>query len=288
MERLISEGMAPAEALAQALSRNIQTNSGFRESRTDSREGSLQPECADCKGTGFKIVPRPDGFGRMAVPCRHTIDKRIARELARVAARDSWARIDALEVCDDPTKCVAPADLQRRTIHALRAAPSRSLAFFGPSGFAKTTYLAALWHHAVTKSQGRGCYYTLMCDLVRDLRDFELGRDDSPYLSRQVIREAAEQGQRPSVFLDEFDKVNATDFVRNAIHELIDEIYGIDRGTPEGVQLVIATNFDRDEFTNIWGSSILRRIEAVCTPFDFFAEIERKTFALADTVFATR
>lgn len=232
-----------------------------------------QPECSDCRGTGSKLVPNGHG-GLWAATCDCAIREGIERQLKKIAPRDRGARIDSLEVCDDPTKCFSPLDLQRQIIEGLRAEPDGSFAFFGPSGFGKTTYLSALWNRAVTKAQGRGCYYALMYDLIRDLRDFELGRDAAPYLSRSVVRDTVERGRPPRIFLDEFDKVTATDFARNAVHELIDEIYGIARGTPSGVQLVIATNLDRDEFMNVWGASVLRRVEAICgTIFDFFPEI---------------
>jgi hypothetical protein len=68
--------------------------------------------------------------------------------------------------------------------------------------------------------------------------------------------------------------LTVTDFARDVIHELVDELYQLAVGTPHGVQFVLATNLDRDEFMQIWGANILRRVEAICgAVFDFFPEI---------------
>jgi hypothetical protein len=232
-----------------------------------------QPECPDCGGTGVRTVPNGHG-GQYAVSCACSIRDCINRKLNRIAPRDRWARIDSLAVCDDPTKCFAPLDLQRQIIDTLRKDPDGSFAFFGPSGYGKTTYLAALWHRAVTESKGRGCFYQQTNDLLRELRGYEFNREDTPHICRQVIRETVEDRLRPRVFLDEFDKVSATDFARNSIHELVDELYQLAVGTPHGVQFVLATNLDRDEFMSMWGANVLRRVEAICgAVFDFFPEI---------------
>ena len=276
MERLIPEGMEPAAAMEKLLPQLIQTRSGFRTgSPAHSQEGKMpaQPECADCGGTGLRNVPNGHG-GLYAIACACAIRDRINRQLNKIAPRDRWARIDLLAVCDDPTKCFSPPDLQRQIIDGFRANPDGSFAFFGPSGYGKTTYLAALWHRAVTESKGQGCFYQQTHDLIREMRSYEFDKDETPRICRQVIRETVARRLRPRVFLDEFDKVTVTDFARNSIHELVDELYQLAAGTPHGVQFVLATNLDRDEFMNTWGANILRRVEAICeTVFDFFPEI---------------
>ena len=232
-----------------------------------------QVECQDCDGTGVRLVPNGHG-GQYAIYCEHTIRNRIDRQLARIGPRDRWAQIDSLTVCEDPTKCFSPPELQRQIIASLRADPDGSFAFFGPSGYGKTTYLAALWHRAVKEGKGRGCFYQQTHDLVRELRNYEFDQEDAPHVCRQVIRETVASRFRPRVFLDEFDKLNVTDFARNSIHELVDQLYQLADGTPHGVQFVLATNLDRDEFMDVWGSNILRRVESICgTVFDFFPEI---------------
>ena len=237
-----------------------------------------QTECRECQGTGWKTVDNPKAPGmRLAVACPHAVREDIRRKLSKIGPRDRWAQIELLEICEDPTRCFAPIELQHQIIKRLRADPDRSFAFFGPSGFGKTSYIAALWHRAVTQSEGRGCYYVQMCDLVRSLRNYEFDRDETPELSRQIIRDAVSMGRRPRVFIDEFDKVTASEFARNAIHDFIDELYKQSDGTPHGVQLVLGTNLDRDEFVQIWGANVLRRIEAVCEIFDFFEAIAALT-----------
>jgi DNA replication protein DnaC len=272
LQRLILEGMGTVEAMEKLPLRLTQTKSGFQKNRAASEEGTLQTQtdCSECAGTGVQVVPNGRG-GHHARICS-CADR--ARQLDRLGSRDREVRIDSLAVCYDPTKCFSPPDLQRQIIETLRANPDDSFAFFGPSGYAKTTYLAALWHRAVTESKGHGCFYQQTRDLVRELRSYEFDKEDAPYVCRQVVRETVAKHLRPRVFLDEFDKVSPTDFARNSIHELVDELYQLAVGTTTGVQLVLATNLDRDEFMAVWGANILRRIEAVCEAvFDFFSEI---------------
>jgi DNA replication protein DnaC len=268
--------MGAAEAMEKLLPQSTQTKLGFQKNRVASEEEPLQTQidCSECGGTGTRLMPNGQG-GEHAVPCECAIRDRINRQLNRIAPRDRWARIDSLSVCEDPSKCFAPLDLQRQIIDILRANPDGSFAFFGPSGYGKTTYLAALWHRAVTQTNGRGSFYQQTHDLVRELRSYEFDKDETPRICRQVIRETIAKHLRPRVFLDEFDKVSPTDFARNSIHELVDELYQVAVGTPTGVQFILATNLDRDEFMDAWGASILRRVEAICeSVFDFFPELD--------------
>lgn len=226
--------------------------------------------CERCGGTGYEVVQVKGA--RCARECRCYVERDVQRRLGRLALRDRDALLDSLEPCTDPKICFATADVQRKAISLLRASPDASFAFFGPAGVAKSTYLAALYHHAVV-TQRVGTFFALMSDMMRELRDLEFGQDECPYLSRRVIRETAQSGIRPRVFLDEFDKVKSSDFARNAAHDLIHELYGLVGRGGVGAQLAIATNLSRKEFAETWGSNILRRIEAMAGDggiFDYF------------------
>ena len=271
MERLIPEGTTPAEVIEKLRSQLTPSKSGFSIGNRPSLEAAVESQaeaCPKCQGTGYELLERNDS--RYHGECVCWIQRDTQRRLKRIGPRDRWATIETLQPCADQTKVFSSAALQRQVISALGSHPDGSFAFFGPSGVGKTTYLAALYRRAV-ETQRRGCFYIQVGDLVRQLRDVECGRTESAYLDREVIREVVESRLRPRVFLDEFDKVTVTDFARNAVRELIDELYRLAGSDSPGAQLVLATELDRDEFAQVWGGNVLRRVEAVCEMFDFFA-----------------
>ncbi len=227
----------------------------------------MDTACRKCSDTGWELIIH-DGR-RVATRCKCAIARGRDRMLKQISPRDSWASLDALTPCDDASICFASAEQQDKVIRALRAKPDSSYAFFGPTGVAKSTYLAALFRHAV-ETQGTACFYTQMAELARGLRNVELGRGDSPYLSRQVISRILRTATRPRIFIDEFDKTSVSEFVRNGIGQIIDELYRHGGSEPQSVQLAIATNLTRGEFNEVWGANVLRRIEAICDIVDFF------------------
>lgn len=228
-------------------------------------------KCNDSAHPGYLIVQ--EGRYRSVKPCACLVERDIRQRIKRLGPTDRWAKLGDLCPCDDPTRVFVPASIQAQAIANLQARPDDSYAFFGPTGAAKTTYLAALYRHAV-ENQRRGTFYTQMVDLVHGLREVELGNRESAYLSRDIIRDTADTLIRPRVFLDEFDKVNLSDFTRNAVHALIDELYRIAGTDSSGAQLVIATNLDRQEFADAWGAPLLRRVQSLCTVVDFFQALK--------------
>ncbi len=90
-----------------------------------------------------------------------------------------------------------------------------------------------------------------------------------------MIQDAQEENLRPRIFVDEFDKVNVTDFALNSVGELVDTIYNFSGQDGKGVQFVMATNLNRQEFVSVWGNHILRRIEEMSSVLDFFQAIAK-------------
>ncbi len=210
---------------------------------------------------------------RVAV-CHCAIECSRQRKIERIPPRYRWARLEILEAHPDLEKWGAPPELQARIIRLLQENAEDSFAFFGPAGVGKTTNLYALYRHAV-ESQLRACWSVQMARLVADLRSLEFGTEMEPCLSRRMIRDAHEERVRPRVFIDEFEKLNLTNFAHNAVGELIDETYKLSAQEGKGVQLVVATNLSREEFITVWGNHILRRIEEVCRVVDFFQAVAR-------------
>ncbi len=269
MKPLVTQGQAPEETVSELQQYLARSNNRLSiASRPLSAEASSKPMCSMCGDTGWQRVEK-DGATAGVRPCPCAVERDLQRKLAKIAPRDRWARIERLEPCLDPSQCFAPVELQRQVIQRLRENPDGSYAFFSPSGCGKTTYMAALYAHAV-ETQRRACFYVQMADMVRELREVECGREIIPYLSREVLREAVKDGLRPRVFLDECDKLKPTEFAVGIVHEVFDELYRLCGEDSPGVQLVVATNLGRDEFAQAWGANVLRRIEAVCEVLDYF------------------
>lgn len=226
-------------------------------------------QCERCRGTGWEPVPVEQNRVRCVQECPCSVGRDRAQKLGKIPLRYRMARIGTLKPCSDLSTCFSPVEVQDTVIRQLKENPENSYVFFGPTGCGKTTYLAALYRHAV-ETQRRACFYTQMADLVRQLRDLELGREILPYLTRVTLREAVNNRLRPRVFLDECDKLNVSEFARSAVHEIIDECYKLAGNDSTGVQLVLATNLNRAEFSEMWGAPVLRRVEAVCEVVDFF------------------
>ena len=146
-----------------------------------------------------------DGIRRFR-ECECAIERRKRALLKRLPERFRSVRMDDLAPCGDTDRCFAPVELQERVIRVLREKPDNSYAFFGPPGWAKSHYLAALYRHAV-ETRGRACYYIQASELVRGLREVELYRETDVYLTDETLRSDAERGIRPRIFLDEVDRL---------------------------------------------------------------------------------
>ena len=83
-----------------------------------------------------------------------------------------------------------------------------------------------------------------------------------------MISKAAQKGYRPSLFLEEIDKVSYTKFKTDCLFELFDAIY------ENNGQLVFNTNLTPVEFEEQFGCkdgpAIIRRIAETSNMYNFF------------------
>jgi hypothetical protein len=190
--------------------------------------------------------------------------------LARIPLRYREARLETLTACQDSGRCFASLDLQSRVITLLQRKPDGSYCFLAPAGFGKSHLMAALFRRAV-EAEGAACYFAQGAELVRGFREIECGADVEPYLCLQVIRRAIEQGHHPHIFLDELEKVPTySQFTWAMMSEFFDGLYRLCDNDSRTLQLCVASNLNREEFTEFWGSAVLRRIQELCRVLDFF------------------
>ncbi len=227
-----------------------------------------------------------DGVHR-ATTCQCALERARQRKLDRIPPRYRWACLESLSPHPALERWGAVPELQARAIALLKRNPDDSYAFFGPTGTGKTTYLYALYQHAI-QTQLRACWCVQMPRLVSDLRALEFGTEKEPCLCRRMIQDAQEENLRPRIFVDEFDKVSVTDFALNSVGELVDTIYNFSGQDGKGVQFVMATNLNRQEFVSVWGNHILRRIEETARVVDFFEAIAKLGSLEGNQLVATR
>lgn len=240
------------------------------------------PSCLLCDGTGWEPID-VDGVRRLR-RCKCAIERRKGALLKRLPERFRNVRLQELTVCDDASRCFAPAEFQEKVINLLRENPDDSYAFFGAPGWGKSHYLAALYRHAV-EMQGVGCYYVQASELVRGFRDLELYHETDVCLTDEILRLDAEQGIRPRIFLDEIERLaTMSQFTWGKMADFFDLIYRMAGSDSSRVQLCIASNLTRKEFGDplgAWGTAILRRINEVCVPLDFFESVEKELETVA-------
>lgn len=281
MERLAPQGTTGEALMERARGRPARLEN-LLVSPTDLPKSDL---CSVCGSTGWKGVG-VDGVRRVTT-CACALERARRRKLEKVPPRYRWARLKTLNPHPDLERWGAVPELQARVIGLLNQSPDDSYAFFGPTGVGKTTYLYAIYQHAV-QVQLRACWCVQMPRLVSDLRALEFGTEKEPCLCRRMIQDAQEENLRPRIFVDEFDKVNVTDFALNSVGELVDTIYNFSGQDGKGVQFVMATNLNRQEFVSVWGNHILRRIEEMARVVDFFEAIAKLGSLEGNQLVATR
>jgi len=178
----------------------------------------------------------------------------------------------------------------------LGAHPLDGWAFFAPAGYSKTVCSTVLYREAVfanlmewwTKMYAKDDYQSFewpknagfytgkpepevpriyvwrksVPDLLQQHFDMFNAEDREnavkPDITAEKIQQGIDKGLTPRVFLEEIDKVKPSEFSINQIFRLFDVI---DRNE---CQLVIDTNLSRQQFTDVFGEPIARRVKENC------------------------
>jgi hypothetical protein len=170
-------------------------------------------------------------------------------------------------------KSVVPLERQKEIMEDLRAHPDQSVAFFGPPGTSKTTWMTAMyaqmtWAETGISLAGTGSLVYRMTTkaLLDQFTQWQLHGGDPdhrfevmpPRMSRERIEKNARLGVRMHLFLEEIDKVKVTDSRASNLFEVIDALY-------ENLgQLVLNSNLTPAEFQKQFGSEFARRISEMC------------------------
>jgi len=131
--------------------------------------------CPLCRGTGWKMVARPDGAGTMAAPCDCGMEDRASRvvERARIPKRyehcdfESYST-DVSEIPQHTSSLKAAKLLAEKFVAEFPGSGEKGLLWMGPSGVGKT-HLAV----ACLKDLIRRGHQGLFCDYRELLKDIQ-------------------------------------------------------------------------------------------------------------------
>jgi len=180
----------------------------------------------------------------------------------------------------------------------MKERPLDSWAFFAPAGYSKTVCSTVLyrkavvanmlqwwnelyikndyqafewravspgsweWHNPTPEVPRIYVWRKSVPDLLQQHFDMFNAEDRStvakPDITAEKIQEGLNKGLTPRVFLEEIDKVKPSEFSINQIFRLFDVI---DRNL---CQLVIDTNLSRQQFLDMFGEPIYRRVKENC------------------------
>ena len=135
--------------------------------------------CAHCRGTGWKMVPREGGAGTVAVPCDCGAEERAAHvfERARIPKRYEHCDFESFEtnLADDnrytsePVRSLQQAKLLAQTfVREYPGATGTGLLFMGNSGVGKTHLAIAVLKELM--SRGHSGYFCEYGKLLREIQ----------------------------------------------------------------------------------------------------------------------
>ncbi len=245
--------------------------------------------CKECNGRGETITSNTYSKCecRLKAAFAHVVSK-------SVPPAYQWVKLSKLE---PSSKSRLSVEKQKETYELLQAKPDDSYAFFGPVGTSKTVCSVALYRHAAAKELRKiwdnttylkGFEYRVYRAnevpvwritakrLLQEFHDFSINRPITdvdgrliggavqPTVTRQKIEKYYRQGFTSHLVLEEIDKVNATATRLYDLFELFDAI------TENLGQIVINTNLTKQEFQDLYGVDIVRRIHDHFTVVDLF------------------
>lgn len=163
---------------------------------------------------------------------------------------------------------------QEKAIRAIKANPDGNFVFCGKFGSGKSHLFWALYRHAVER--GKKAYGGTLRALMDEFQKaIKLSKEGERYFPPITSEDFRQSGDSCALFLDDFDKTRATEYVTEQTFDLIDAAHS------NRHQIVITTNLrigqllklleSADDFGR-FGGAIVRRLLAN-TPDDQLIEL---------------
>jgi DNA replication protein DnaC len=165
---------------------------------------------------------------------------------------------------------------QEKILALIRGNPLGSYVFSGAPGVGKTSMLKELERCSrLALYKNHAIYSATMTEFQRAMTAKARG-ETANAVSANSLRNAAGWQGRYSLFLDDFDKVSGSEFIRLQLFEVINA------ATETPTQLALTTNMRKEEFARFFGDHIGWRIVGHCT----WIEMARKANPVPATVAA--
>lgn len=207
--------------------------------------------CWRCRDTGWQVV----AGGVKECLCRR---RAILRSSLRIPPVFGTPRLSRLK----PRTENHP--LQVKAIELIRRAPEGSYLFTGRNGSGKTHLCWALCRAALIR--GQRVRAILLSELLSQYRAWEMDGPDRP----AVLPDDLKLGHGYTLFLDEFEKVNTTEFASRKLFELLNCARDFQH------QILVTSNKDWSRLRDVWsradgvyGDSIMKRLEG-CQLIELF------------------
>ena len=221
--------------------------------------------CQLCRGTGYKLVPRPDGAGKFAVPCDCGMEERANLVISRARIPKRYEHCDFESYVTD---LVDGKTWSAQHTQSLKLAKSytetftrdfpggsdKGLLFMGPSGVGKTHLAVAALKELIVR--GHAC---LFCDYRELLKEIQASYNPSSESTEMSVLDPIRTIE--VLVLDDLGASKPSDWVRDIVSIVLNARYNEKRTT------IITTNYldaaDEKEASLPNGRKIVNRQETL-------------------------
>jgi len=193
--------------------------------------------CQLCRGTGWKMVPRADGAGRVAMPCDCGIEDRATRVLERARVPKRYEHCDFESYSTDVGVTAQHAQSLKQAklvtqgfVRDYPGGSEKGLLLMGPSGVGKT-HLAV----AALKELIRRGHQGLFCDYRELLKEIQASYNPASQSTEMAILEPVRTSE--VLVLDDLGASKPSDWVRDIVGIVLNARYNEKRTT------IITTNY---------------------------------------------
>jgi DNA replication protein DnaC len=194
--------------------------------------------CSLCRGTGWKLMPRPDGAaGKIAVACDCGMEERSERVIERAHIPKRYEHCDFESYSTDVGATPQQTDSLKRTklltqgfVRDYPGAAEKGLLLMGPSGVGKT-HLAV----AALKDLIRRGHVGLFCDYRELLKEIQASYNPASESTEMGILEPIRTVE--ILVLDDLGASKPSDWVRDIVGIVLNARYNERRTT------IITTNY---------------------------------------------
>jgi DNA replication protein DnaC len=204
--------------------------------------------CGLCKGTGWKLVARPDGAaGSMAVPCECGMQERATRVMERARVPKRYEHCDfqsyVTDLTDGKTWTAQHAQSMKQAkmltqgfVRDYPGASEKGLLLIGPSGVGKTHLAVAALKELIQRGHAG-----LFCDYRELLKEIQASYNPASESTEMVILEPIRTVE--ILVLDDLGASKPSDWVRDIVGIVLNARYNEKRTT------MITTNYIDDPAT---------------------------------------